>query len=137
MGSSPTDARAGGCGAAWGAGWGRAVHGEPQPSAAPGNSGSTSCEQSGTVQLRAGVVAVPVWCRCHRGPVTGLAASPDGSLLFSSCSLGTLAQYHCASTPCRVLRVAGQTPVLPIQPPDHLLIWSPWGGGCSLPAAPG
>ncbi|EFB17141.1 hypothetical protein PANDA_008932, partial [Ailuropoda melanoleuca] len=44
--------------------------------------------------------------RCHRGPVTGLAASPDGSLLFSSCSSGTLAQYHCASTPCRVLRVA-------------------------------
>ncbi|XP_045639837.1 WD repeat-containing protein 90 isoform X5 [Ursus americanus] len=44
--------------------------------------------------------------RCHRGPVTGLAASPNGSLLFSSCSLGTLAQYHCASTPCRVLRVA-------------------------------
>ncbi|XP_047569203.1 WD repeat-containing protein 90 isoform X2 [Lutra lutra] len=44
--------------------------------------------------------------RCHRGPVTGLATSPDGSLLFSSCSSGTLAQYQCISAPCRVLRVA-------------------------------
>ncbi|XP_059010020.1 WD repeat-containing protein 90-like isoform X4 [Mustela lutreola] len=44
--------------------------------------------------------------RCHRGPVTGLATSPDGSLLFSSCSSGTLAQYQCVSAPCRVLRVA-------------------------------
>ncbi|XP_044090034.1 WD repeat-containing protein 90 isoform X5 [Neovison vison] len=44
--------------------------------------------------------------RCHRGPVTGLATSPDGSLLFSSCSSGTLAQYQCVSAPCRILRVA-------------------------------
>ncbi|KAF5928623.1 hypothetical protein HPG69_007508 [Diceros bicornis minor] len=44
--------------------------------------------------------------RCHRGAVIGLAASPDGSLLFSSCSQGTLAQYHCAATRCRLLRVA-------------------------------
>ncbi|ELK28424.1 WD repeat-containing protein 90, partial [Myotis davidii] len=44
--------------------------------------------------------------RCHQGAVTGLVASPDGSLLFSACSQGTLAQYHCAATCCRVLRVA-------------------------------
>ncbi|XP_014648903.1 PREDICTED: WD repeat-containing protein 90 [Ceratotherium simum simum] len=44
--------------------------------------------------------------RCHRGAVIGLAASPDGSLLFSSCSQGTLAQYHCAAARCRLLRVA-------------------------------
>ncbi|XP_023472469.2 WD repeat-containing protein 90 isoform X5 [Equus caballus] len=44
--------------------------------------------------------------RCHRGAVTGLATSPDGSFLFSSCSRGSLAQYDCAATQCRVLRVA-------------------------------
>ncbi|XP_016076183.1 PREDICTED: WD repeat-containing protein 90 [Miniopterus natalensis] len=44
--------------------------------------------------------------RCHRGAITGLVTSPDGSLLFSACSQGTLAQYHCAATSCRVLRVA-------------------------------
>ncbi|XP_045705221.1 WD repeat-containing protein 90 isoform X2 [Phyllostomus hastatus] len=44
--------------------------------------------------------------RCHRGTITGLVASPDGSLLFSACSQGTLAQYRCAATCCRVLRVA-------------------------------
>ena len=49
--------------------------------------------------------------RCHRGTITGLVTSPDGSLLFSACSQGTLAQYHCAATCCRVLRVAGQAPV--------------------------
>ncbi|KAM7148990.1 WD repeat-containing protein 90 [Molossus nigricans] len=43
--------------------------------------------------------------RCHRGAITGLVTSPDGSLLFSACSQGTLAQYHCAATCCRVLRV--------------------------------
>ncbi|XP_045849111.1 WD repeat-containing protein 90 isoform X2 [Meles meles] len=53
-----------------------------------------------------GAAEVPVEHRCHRGPVTGLATSPDGGLLFSSCSSGTLAQYQCVSTPCRVLRVA-------------------------------
>ncbi|XP_036890386.1 WD repeat-containing protein 90 isoform X1 [Sturnira hondurensis] len=44
--------------------------------------------------------------RCHRGAITGLVTSPDGSLLFSACSQGTLAQYCCAATSCRVLRVA-------------------------------
>ncbi|XP_054442774.1 WD repeat-containing protein 90 [Pteronotus mesoamericanus] len=44
--------------------------------------------------------------KCHRGTITGLVTSPDGSLLFSACSQGTLAQYHCAATCCRVLRVA-------------------------------
>ncbi|XP_059935471.1 WD repeat-containing protein 90 isoform X2 [Mesoplodon densirostris] len=44
--------------------------------------------------------------RCHRGAITGLAASPDGSLLFSSCSRGSLAQYHSGTPRCRILRVA-------------------------------
>ncbi|XP_007453739.1 PREDICTED: WD repeat-containing protein 90 [Lipotes vexillifer] len=43
--------------------------------------------------------------RCHRGAITGLAASPDGSLLFSSCSRGSLAQYHSGAPQCRILRV--------------------------------
>ncbi|XP_045426288.1 WD repeat-containing protein 90 isoform X2 [Pipistrellus kuhlii] len=44
--------------------------------------------------------------RCHQGAIASLVISPDGSLLFSACSQGTLAQYHCAATSCRVLRVA-------------------------------
>ncbi|XP_039740696.1 WD repeat-containing protein 90 isoform X1 [Pteropus medius] len=44
--------------------------------------------------------------RCHRGAITGLVASPDGSLLFSTCSQGTLSQYHCVTTCSRVLHVA-------------------------------
>ncbi|XP_028339822.1 WD repeat-containing protein 90 [Physeter macrocephalus] len=44
--------------------------------------------------------------RCHRGAITGLAASPNGSLLFSSCSRGSLAQYHSGAPRCRILRVA-------------------------------
>ncbi|XP_047637035.1 WD repeat-containing protein 90 isoform X8 [Phacochoerus africanus] len=44
--------------------------------------------------------------RCHQGAITGLVASPDGSLLFSSCSRGALAQYHSSAPRCRVLRVA-------------------------------
>uniref|UniRef100_A0A8W4FM04 WD repeat domain 90 n=1 Tax=Sus scrofa TaxID=9823 RepID=A0A8W4FM04_PIG len=44
--------------------------------------------------------------RCHQGAITGLVASPDGSLLFSSCSRGALAQYHSGAPHCRVLRVA-------------------------------
>ncbi|XP_060141565.1 WD repeat-containing protein 90 isoform X8 [Globicephala melas] len=43
--------------------------------------------------------------RCHRGAITGLAASPNGSLLFSSCSRGSLAQYHSSAPQCRILRV--------------------------------
>ncbi|XP_030878405.1 WD repeat-containing protein 90 isoform X4 [Leptonychotes weddellii] len=62
--------------------------------------------------------------RCHRGPVTGLAASPDGSLLFSSCSWGTLAQYHCASTPCRVLRVAANMVCRDAHPTPNALVVS-------------
>ncbi|XP_042639154.1 WD repeat-containing protein 90 [Orycteropus afer afer] len=45
--------------------------------------------------------------RRHRGAVTGLAVTPDGSFLFSACSQGTLAQYDCAAPRCSVLRVAG------------------------------
>lgn len=55
--------------------------------------------------------SIPVWYRCHRGAITGLVASPDGSLLFSTCSQGTLSQYHCVSTCSRVLHVAGQAPI--------------------------
>ncbi|XP_047289713.1 WD repeat-containing protein 90 isoform X37 [Homo sapiens] len=43
---------------------------------------------------------------CHRGAVTGLTATPDGRLLFSSCSQGSLAQYSCADPQWHVLRVA-------------------------------
>ncbi|KAB0401628.1 hypothetical protein E2I00_007286, partial [Balaenoptera physalus] len=64
--------------------------------------------RSGTVQLRGKAAASRV-CRCHRGAITGLAASPDGSLLFSSCSRGSLAQYHSGAPRCRILRVAGLT----------------------------
>lgn len=63
------------------------------------------------VQLRDKVAGIPVWYRCHRGAITGLVASPDGSLLFSTCSQGTLSQYHCVSTCSRVLHVAGQAPM--------------------------
>ncbi|XP_069425535.1 WD repeat-containing protein 90 isoform X10 [Ovis canadensis] len=44
--------------------------------------------------------------RCHRGAITGLAASPDGRFLFSACSRGALAQYHSGAPRCPVLRVA-------------------------------
>ncbi|XP_053527570.1 WD repeat-containing protein 90 isoform X4 [Artibeus jamaicensis] len=50
--------------------------------------------------------AAQVEHRCHRGAITGLVTSPDGSLLFSACSQGTLAQYRCAATGCCVLRIA-------------------------------
>ncbi|XP_063453980.1 WD repeat-containing protein 90 isoform X13 [Pan paniscus] len=43
---------------------------------------------------------------CHRGAVTSLTATPDGRLLFSSCSQGSLAQYSCADPQWHVLRVA-------------------------------
>uniref|UniRef100_A0A8C3RUN9 WD repeat-containing protein 90 n=1 Tax=Chelydra serpentina TaxID=8475 RepID=A0A8C3RUN9_CHESE len=43
----------------------------------------------------------------HRGAVTGLTFSPDGNLMFSSCSHGTLALYNCATQKSHVLRVLG------------------------------
>uniref|UniRef100_A0A8C0G718 WD repeat-containing protein 90 n=1 Tax=Chelonoidis abingdonii TaxID=106734 RepID=A0A8C0G718_CHEAB len=43
----------------------------------------------------------------HRGAVTGLTFSPDGNLMFSSCSHGTLALYNCAAQKSHVLRVLG------------------------------
>ena len=61
------------------------------------------------MQLR-GKAAASCVRRCHRGAITGLAASPDGSLLFSSCSRGSLAQYHSSAPQCRILRVTGQAP---------------------------
>ncbi|XP_006873982.1 PREDICTED: WD repeat-containing protein 90 [Chrysochloris asiatica] len=45
--------------------------------------------------------------RRHRGAVTSLAVTPDGSFLFSTCSQGILAQYDCVGPRCSVLRVAG------------------------------
>lgn len=47
---------------------------------------------------------------CHQGAITGLTATPDGRLLFSSCSRGSLAQYNCADPQWHVLRVAGWAP---------------------------
>ena len=85
---------------------GRVGDGPPLPS---GDSSRPGCERSGQW--------VPVCYRRHQGAVTGLAASPDGSFLFSSCSRGTLAQYHCSTTRCRVLRVTGQAPRAPPGPP--------------------
>uniref|UniRef100_A0A8C6RRY9 WD repeat-containing protein 90 n=1 Tax=Nannospalax galili TaxID=1026970 RepID=A0A8C6RRY9_NANGA len=42
----------------------------------------------------------------HRGAITSLVTTPDGSFLFSSCSQGSLVQYNCAVPRCCVLRVA-------------------------------
>ncbi|XP_007499277.1 WD repeat-containing protein 90 isoform X1 [Monodelphis domestica] len=41
----------------------------------------------------------------HRGAITGLAVSPDGNFMYSSCSQGTLALYNCSSKKYYVLRV--------------------------------
>lgn len=89
-----------------------------------------------------------VWHRCHRGAITGLAASPDGRFLFSACSRGALAQYHSGAPRCRVLRVAGQAPTpgsawasqyLPDHVPvSHSLPHRPTGPGVvsGLPSSP-
>ncbi|XP_058566962.1 WD repeat-containing protein 90 isoform X4 [Neofelis nebulosa] len=62
--------------------------------------------------------------RRHQGAVTGLAASPDGSFLFSSCSRGTLAQYHCSTTRCRVLRVTANMVCRDAHPTPNALVVS-------------
>ncbi|KAL0617187.1 WD repeat-containing protein 90 [Plecturocebus cupreus] len=56
--------------------------------------------------------------KCHRGAVTGLIATPDGRLLFSSFHQGSLAQYSCADPQCRILRVAADVvcPDAPARP---------------------
>ncbi|KAL4676625.1 hypothetical protein H8959_010770 [Pygathrix nigripes] len=54
---------------------------------------------------------------CHQGAITGLTATPDGRLLFSSCSQGSLAQYNCADPQWHVLRVAADM-VWPDAPPS-------------------
>ncbi|XP_068921625.1 WD repeat-containing protein 90 [Petaurus breviceps papuanus] len=41
----------------------------------------------------------------HRGAITGLAVSPDGKFMYSSCSQGTLALYNCSTQKYSVLRV--------------------------------
>ncbi|XP_042827698.1 WD repeat-containing protein 90 isoform X2 [Panthera tigris] len=62
--------------------------------------------------------------RRHQGAVTGLAASPDGSFLFSSCSRGTLAQYHCSTTRCHVLRVTANMVCRDARPTPNALVVS-------------
>ncbi|XP_045317475.1 WD repeat-containing protein 90 isoform X1 [Leopardus geoffroyi] len=62
--------------------------------------------------------------RRHQGAVTGLAASPDGSFLFSSCSRGTLAQYHCSTAQCRVLRVTANMVCRDAHPTPNALVVS-------------
>ncbi|XP_058141551.1 LOW QUALITY PROTEIN: WD repeat-containing protein 90 [Dasypus novemcinctus] len=59
--------------------------------------------------------------RCHRGAVTGLAATPDGRFLFSSCSQGGLAQYNCIPLGCCVLRAAGNMVSQEAGPSPHTL----------------
>ncbi|KAF0881208.1 WDR90 protein, partial [Crocuta crocuta] len=67
---------------------------------------------------------VPVQHRCHRGAVTGLAVSPDGSFLFSSCSWGTLAQYRCSAAQCRILRVTADMVCRDAHPTPNALVVS-------------
>ncbi|KAM9724960.1 WD repeat-containing protein 90 isoform 1-T1 [Dama dama] len=62
--------------------------------------------------------------RCHRGAITGLATSPDGRFLFSTCSRGTLAQYHSGAPRCRVLRVAANVVCQEACPSSSVLVVS-------------
>ncbi|XP_054849422.1 WD repeat-containing protein 90 isoform X2 [Eublepharis macularius] len=41
----------------------------------------------------------------HRGLITGLTFSPNGSFMYSSCSHGTLALYNCTMQKSHILRV--------------------------------
>ncbi|XP_032316530.1 WD repeat-containing protein 90 isoform X2 [Camelus ferus] len=59
--------------------------------------------------------------RCHQGAITGLVTSPDGSFLFSSCSQGTLAQYHIGGPWCRILRMAANVVCLDSCPSPNAL----------------
>uniref|UniRef100_F7DUM3 WD repeat-containing protein 90 n=1 Tax=Ornithorhynchus anatinus TaxID=9258 RepID=F7DUM3_ORNAN len=43
----------------------------------------------------------------HQGAVTGLAFSPDGAYMFSSCTRGTVALYSCSLQKPSVVRVLG------------------------------
>uniref|UniRef100_A0A6I8N486 WD repeat-containing protein 90 n=1 Tax=Ornithorhynchus anatinus TaxID=9258 RepID=A0A6I8N486_ORNAN len=45
--------------------------------------------------------------RLHQGAVTGLAFSPDGAYMFSSCTRGTVALYSCSLQKPSVVRVLG------------------------------
>lgn len=47
--------------------------------------------------------------RQHRTAITGLAFSPDGNLMFSSCLQGTLALYSFVARKTQVLRVLGKS----------------------------
>nr|XP_051698148.1 WD repeat-containing protein 90 isoform X5 [Oryctolagus cuniculus] len=60
----------------------------------------------------------------HRGAVTGLAVTPDGSLLFSACARGTLTQYSCAVPRCCVLRVAANVVCPDARPSPSTLVVS-------------
>ncbi|KAB0382023.1 hypothetical protein FD755_003940 [Muntiacus reevesi] len=70
------------------------------------------------------VAEVLVEHRCHRGAITGLATSPDGRFLFSTCSRGTLAQYHSGAPRCRVLRVAANVVCQEACPSSSVLVVS-------------
>ncbi|KAM5198229.1 WD repeat-containing protein 90 isoform 1-T1 [Hipposideros larvatus] len=59
--------------------------------------------------------------RCHQGAITGLVASPNGSLLFSTCSQGALAQYDCTATHCRVLHVTANVVCQDARPSPNAL----------------
>lgn len=60
----------------------------------------------------------------HRGAITGLAVTPDGSLLFSACARGTLTQYSCAVPRCCVLRVAANVVCPDTRPSPSTLVVS-------------
>ncbi|KAB0338961.1 hypothetical protein FD754_024226, partial [Muntiacus muntjak] len=70
------------------------------------------------------VAEVLVEHRCHQGAITGLATSPDGRFLFSTCSRGTLAQYHSGAPRCCVLRVAANVVCQEACPSSSVLVVS-------------
>uniref|UniRef100_H0WS08 WD repeat-containing protein 90 n=1 Tax=Otolemur garnettii TaxID=30611 RepID=H0WS08_OTOGA len=58
---------------------------------------------------------------CPQGAITGLAVTPDGTHLFSSCSRGNLAQYNCSGPQCCILRVAASMVCPDAHPSPNIL----------------
>ncbi|XP_053413027.1 WD repeat-containing protein 90 isoform X3 [Nycticebus coucang] len=56
-----------------------------------------------------------------QGAITGLAVTPDGTYLFSSCSRGNLAQYNCSGPRCCILRVAASMVCPDAHPSPNIL----------------